>query len=111
MGCSEAAEVTLEQVLCCLCEREINCSVASSWDLGVDVKLGDEINGFVATERFHPDELYGKPLGAAAGWLWRAACEHYPSLAEERDAGRITWIVQITNPRRQRQLGKACPLV
>jgi hypothetical protein len=38
----------LSTVLPALYERQLNCSISCFWDSGWDVKLGDELNGFVA---------------------------------------------------------------
>jgi hypothetical protein len=43
----------IETVMKRLYESEINCSIGSFWDNGWDVKLGDEMNGFVAEGNFH----------------------------------------------------------
>ena len=42
----------IEIVMKNLYESEINCSISSFWDNGWDVKLGDEMNGFVAEGNF-----------------------------------------------------------
>lgn len=50
---------------------EINCSVSCLWDGGWDVKLGDEMNGFVAEGNF-------KTLDEAATFLDLQARIHFP---------------------------------
>jgi hypothetical protein len=57
-----------------LYESEINCSVATFWDGGFDVKLGDEMNGFVL-------ETNCKTSSEAAEFLDKAAREHFPESA------------------------------
>ena len=42
----------IEIVMKKLYESEINCSISSFWDNGWAVKLGDEMNGFVAEGNF-----------------------------------------------------------
>jgi hypothetical protein len=53
--------------------QEINWAVSSFWDGGWTVKLGDDLNGFVAENTFHP-----KDLGKAAKWLAEQAEKHFP---------------------------------
>ena len=57
--------MTLEQGHLLSLPARDQCQRDQLLGLGIDVKLGDEMNGFVASERFHPDERYEKPLGAA----------------------------------------------
>jgi hypothetical protein len=40
--------MNLGTILDALYESEINCSISSFWDGGFDVRLWDEMNGFVA---------------------------------------------------------------
>jgi hypothetical protein len=60
----------IEIVLKQLYESEISCSISSFWDGGWDVKLGDEMNGFVAEGNFHT-------LDEAAEFLDRQARIHF----------------------------------
>jgi hypothetical protein len=60
----------IETVMKRLYESEINCSIGSFWDNGWDVKLGDEMNGFVAEGNFHT-------LDEAADFLDREARKHF----------------------------------
>ena len=53
-----------------LYESEINCSISRFWDNGWDVKLGDEMNGFVAEGNF-------RTLDEAADFLDREARRHF----------------------------------
>jgi hypothetical protein len=53
---------------------EINCIIATLYDRGWLVCLGDEINGPMAEQTFGIDEL-----GRAARWMAEAACEAYPN--------------------------------
>lgn len=55
-----------------LYDSEINVSVASFWDGGFDVKLGDDMNGFVAEASF-------KQWDAVEAWLDKQARDHYPN--------------------------------
>jgi hypothetical protein len=63
--------VDIEIVMKRLYESEINCSIASFWDNGWDVKLGDEMNGFVAEGNF-------RTLDEAADFLDCEARRHFP---------------------------------
>ncbi len=54
-----------------LYKSEINCSVSTFWDGGINVKLGDEMNGFVAEDTVGTSE-------EAAVFLDKAAREHFP---------------------------------
>ena len=54
-----------------LYESEINCSIASFWDNGWDLRLGDEMNGFVAFAEC-------KSLDEAADFLDLEARKHFP---------------------------------
>jgi hypothetical protein len=38
----------LEEILSALYESEINASISWLWDGGIDVQLGDELNGYDA---------------------------------------------------------------
>jgi hypothetical protein len=53
-----------------LYESEINCSISSLCDNGWDVKIGDEMNGFVAEGNF-------RTLDEAADFLDREARKHF----------------------------------
>lgn len=67
-------ESELISVLCVfddLYESEINMTIASFWDGGFDVKLGDRMNGF--KEATSVDSM-----AEAAEWLKDAAIRHYP---------------------------------
>ena len=63
----------LLQTLQNLYAREINVSIASDWDNGFTVALGNERNGLAAAEHFGVGEL-----ARAAGWLEKNAAELYP---------------------------------
>jgi hypothetical protein len=48
----------LATVLTSLYASELNCSISCIWDSGWDVKLGDELNGFVAEGNVRtPEEI------------------------------------------------------
>jgi hypothetical protein len=55
-------------------ESEINCSISSFWDNGFLVRLGDDMNGFLA-------EAEVRTPGEAAAFLDKAAREHFPESA------------------------------
>jgi hypothetical protein len=73
--------VDLATVLTALYASEINCSISSIWDSGWDVKLGDELNGFLAESNFQTVE-------EAAAFLHGAALIHFPKsdYAKRRNA-------------------------
>ena len=52
-------------------DSEINVSISWLWDCGFDVRLGDEVNGFVAEETFVVVE-------GIAPWLQEAIAHFYP---------------------------------
>lgn len=54
-----------------LYHSEINASISWLWDGGFDVKLGDEMNGFVA-------EGSVRYWGQVEPWLRDKAIEHFP---------------------------------
>jgi len=62
----------LQTIMAKLYASEINCSIASFWDGGWTVKLGDEMNGFVA-------ETNVATLDEAARFLDIQAHIHYPN--------------------------------
>ena len=61
----------IEIVMKRLYESEINCSISCFWDNGWDVKLGDEMNGFVAESNF-------RTLDECAYFLDLEARTHFP---------------------------------
>lgn len=65
-----------------LYESEINCSVTTFWDAGITVKLGDEMNGFMA-------EGYCKTSQEAAEFLDKATRKHCPD--SEYVLGKEEW--------------------
>ena len=50
---------------------EINTSISWLWDGGIDLKLGDALNGYKA-------EGKASTFAEAAAWLRDQACTHYP---------------------------------
>ncbi|WP_315731636.1 MULTISPECIES: hypothetical protein [unclassified Bradyrhizobium] len=54
-----------------LYDREINFSISCFWDGGFMVKLGDDLNGFLAEETV-------STFDEALAWLELTADEHYP---------------------------------
>ena len=63
--------MTLDEVLDKLYDSEINFSISCFWDNGIDVKLGDEMNGFRA-------ETNVATSAEAAAWLDAQARRFYP---------------------------------
>lgn len=59
------------RVLQDLYSSEINCTIATFWDAGFRVLLGDDLNGFVAETRV-------PTFVDAVQWLANAAVAHYP---------------------------------
>ncbi len=57
-----------------LYDSEINFSVSTFWDGGFDVKLGDEMNGFL-------EEANLTYWGQVSPWLQLATLRHYPNSA------------------------------
>jgi len=62
----------LSTVLRELYESELNCSIRSAWHSGWTVKLGDDLNGFVAKGTF------GK-VEEVAEFLHATALAHFPT--------------------------------
>jgi hypothetical protein len=62
---------TLEEILGSLYESEINASISWLWDGGIDVKLGDALNGYDAVGKVDT-------FAEAAEWLRDQALIHYP---------------------------------
>jgi hypothetical protein len=52
-------------------DSEINVSISWLWDGGIDVRLGDEMNGYSA-------EANLKTVAAVIPWLQAAIAEHLP---------------------------------
>lgn len=65
--------LVLADVLEALYDSEINFKIQCFWDSGIEVMLGDEINGFRAYRRFESHEL-----GEVAAWLDREARRCFP---------------------------------
>lgn len=65
--------MNLLEVMAALYESEINCGVASFWDAGFDMWLGDDANGKKAVHGFYPDDF-----AEAGKWLREAALKYYP---------------------------------
>jgi hypothetical protein len=64
--------MTLGEVLDKLYDSEINFEVSAFWDNGIDVKLGDEMNGYAAESSVRTSE-------EAAEWLDQQARLHFPA--------------------------------
>ena len=63
--------MNLSEVLDKLYDSEINCEPASFWDTGWKVRLGDEMNGYVAG-------TVVQTSAEAALWLDKQARKRYP---------------------------------
>jgi hypothetical protein len=61
----------LSEILADLYDSEINVSISWFWDAGIDVALGDAVNGFDADDQV-------ATFAEAAEWLRAKAVEHYP---------------------------------
>ncbi len=55
-----------------LYDSEINFQISTFWDMGYNLRLGDEANGFVA-------ETTVKTISEACAWLSEQALKHYPN--------------------------------
>jgi hypothetical protein len=63
--------INVEAILDDLYASEINVSISWLWDDGIDVKLGDPLNGYDAESKV-------TTIAEAAVWLRDRACQHYP---------------------------------
>lgn len=63
----------IQKVMADLYRSEINASFSGFYDGGWTVKLGDEMNGFVAEHTFDFDKI-----NSAASWLANEAAIRYP---------------------------------
>lgn len=61
----------LSELLTDLYKSEINVSISWFWDAGINLALGDDLNGYEA-------EVQVATLAEAAEWLRAKAVEHYP---------------------------------
>ena len=68
---SEPDRINVEAILDDLYASEINVSISWLWDDGIDVKLGDPLNGYDAEGKV-------TTIAEAAIWLRDQACQHYP---------------------------------
>ena len=89
--------MNLEEILQDLYDSEINAVISWLWDGGIDLGLGDELNGYVADGQV-------RTVGQAAGWLRDEACKHYPDSGFARKycgfvRSRATEIVPRSRPR------------
>jgi hypothetical protein len=55
-------------------DSEINVSISWHWDGGIEVRLGDKVNGFVAEETF-------ALVAGIAPWLQQAIAHFFPDSA------------------------------
>lgn len=78
---SKPGQISVEAILDDLYASEINVEISWLWDggidvkvgsrMGIDVKLGDPLNGYDAKGKV-------KTMAEAAFWLRDQACQHYP---------------------------------
>jgi hypothetical protein len=68
---SMADTLNLSEILADLYDSEINASVSWFWDAGIDVALGDGMNGYEAHDQI-------ATFADAAEWLRAKTVEHYP---------------------------------
>jgi len=68
---SEPDRINVEAILDDLYASEINVSISWLWDDGIDVKLGDPLNGYDAEGKV-------STIAEAVVWLRDQACQHYP---------------------------------
>ncbi len=61
----------LEQIIADLYASVINASISWLWDGGIDVSIGDDLNGFVTGDQV-------ATLAEAAEWLRASAVQYYP---------------------------------
>jgi hypothetical protein len=64
----------LEQIVADLYDGEINASLSWLWDGGIDVSIGDDLNGIVAGNQV-------ATLADAAEWLRANAVQYYSDSA------------------------------
>lgn len=62
----------LEQELQKIYDSEINIEIRWFWDVGIDVKLGDEMNGYYA-------EASVRTVTEILPWLQKTIHKHYPT--------------------------------
>lgn len=83
----------LPSIIGYLYESEINAGIATFWDAGLRVWIGDESNGRIENQYSvgtGPNDLptWGDVWSQAASWLWHTAVERYPeSLFAKRALG------------------------
>jgi hypothetical protein len=64
---------TLDDAIATLYAREINCGCETFWDGGINVWIGDSVNGHKAETMFSRDNM-----GKAGQWLLDEAARLYP---------------------------------
>jgi hypothetical protein len=72
--------MNLEEVLQALYDSEINAAISWLCDGGIDVGLGDELNGYDADGQV-------STVAEAAAWFREQACKHYPDSGFARKYG------------------------
>jgi hypothetical protein len=66
-----SGRIDVEAILDDLYASEINVDISWLWDGGIDVRLGDQLNGYKAEGKV-------STMHEAAVWLRGQACKHYP---------------------------------
>jgi len=66
-----SGRIDVEAILDDLYASEINVDISWLWDGGIDVRLGDQLNGYKAEGKV-------STMHEAAVWLRDQACQHYP---------------------------------
>jgi hypothetical protein len=80
MSTPERGGLDMETILNDLYASEINVEISWLWDGGIDVKLGDPLNGYVAEGKV-------TTIRQAVLWLRDQACAHYPNSTFARKYG------------------------
>jgi hypothetical protein len=70
----------LEEILRALYESEINALISWVWDGGINVELGDPLNGYDANDKV-------STFAEATAWLRDQACKYYPDSEFARKYG------------------------
>jgi predicted RNA-binding Zn ribbon-like protein len=80
MGTRDRNALDVEAILNDLYASKINASISWVWDGGIDVKLGDPLNGYKAEDKV-------STFAEAAAWLRDQACTRYPDSEFARKYG------------------------
>jgi len=80
MSTLDRGGIDIEAILSDLYESEINVSMSWFWDGGIDVKIGDPLNGYRAESKVDT-------VAQAVFWLRDQACTLYPDSKFARKYG------------------------